>query len=89
MKAAYTNNVIPENPRNKSDKNMASNGKIKVYFLFPKYTPEKRAIAVIGVTFGKCGNKRNNAATIIKDKRINCFLLNKEVMIAYLMMLQK
>ena len=53
----------------------------KAYFLSVKYTPEKSAAAVIGVTFGTCGTKRNKMAIPINEIRIICFLLKEEPII--------
>ena len=70
---------MPEKPKKRSDKNMASNGKINAYFLFVKYTPEKSAAAVIGVTFGMCGTSRNIIATTTNKIMTICVLLNKDL----------
>jgi hypothetical protein len=42
--------------------------------LFVKYSPPNRAIAVMGVKFGRCGSSLNKTATSINTIINNCFL---------------
>lgn len=71
-KQRYTGSVEALKPKNKSEKNMAANGIRNAAFLSGKKAPPNKAIAATGVKLGKCGKKRENAATSMAvDVKIN------------------
>ena len=67
IKDKYTNIVIKPIPKNKSDKNIHNNGKPNANHLLSNLFPPNKAIAVIGATFGGCGNNLVITANTIID----------------------
>jgi len=66
------NSIVSWNPKNISVTIITIMSTAKAY-RFVRIVPEKRAIAVIGVKFGACGN--NRAATPIIIKRMTRALI--------------
>ena len=72
----YTHGVIIENPKNKSDINITTNGRIIPIHLFLNVVLPNIARAVIGAKFGGCGTILNKIANIQNNKtKVSLFIM--------------